>query len=70
MPDARQRHDRKERLKWAGKDLQTADGRTVATMEPVPEYPGMWRLRGADGRQSDIGNLSRIRDAGPGFMDD
>lgn len=37
--------------------------RALATVVPDSQWPGMWRIAWPDGRQSDMVNLSRAKDA-------
>ena len=43
------------------------DRRTATILHAVPDatWPSMWRIRFADHSLSDLGNLTRIKDAGP-----
>lgn len=48
-------------LKWDGYDLRRS-GRVLASIEPNPKWPGMWRVR-TPGVLTDMVNLTRARDA-------
>jgi hypothetical protein len=51
-------------LKWDGRyQLCSRSGRLLATIEPVREWPGLYRVRLADGTLTDVVNLTRARDA-------
>jgi hypothetical protein len=39
------------------------NGRALAIVAPDPVWPRMWRIHWPDGRVSDVGNLTRMRDA-------
>jgi hypothetical protein len=39
------------------------NARALTTVVPDAVYPDMWRILWPDGRVSDLGNLTRIRDA-------
>jgi hypothetical protein len=55
---------RRRMLRWRGRQLYRP-GSDVPVAEIVPDakWPGMWRVRTADGRLSDMVNLTRARDA-------
>jgi hypothetical protein len=48
-------------LVWDGQKLKLG-ARVMATIEPDPNWPGMWRVR-LGRRLSDMANLSRAKDA-------
>ena len=59
-------------LAWRkrGDSLSLHLGRQASTLlHVVPDktYAGMWRIQFPDGRLSDLGNLSRIKDAASGI---
>jgi hypothetical protein len=49
-------------LRWKGRCLYF-EGKIVGRVIPDEIYPGMWRVRLPDGSLSDLGNLTRVRDA-------
>jgi hypothetical protein len=49
---------------WAGYELRLGKrGRLLASIEPDPEWPGMWRVRLPNGHLTDMVNLARAKDA-------
>jgi hypothetical protein len=52
-----------EDMRWDGRCLRLHSGRRLATIEPDPAWPGMWRVRMPDGRLTDMVNWTRARDA-------
>lgn len=48
-------------LTWSGDDLRLGR-RTVATIEPDQEWPGMWRARAGE-HLTDVVNRTRAKDA-------
>jgi hypothetical protein len=50
-------------VRWEGRRLRLVTGRLLAIVEPDSRYAGMFRVRLPDGRQTDIVNLSRAKDA-------
>jgi len=49
-------------LTWKGNKVY-ANGKVITRIEPDAAYPGMWRVRKADGSLSDMVNLTRAKDA-------
>jgi hypothetical protein len=58
--DLRRRH-----LVWEGPRLRLHSnrGRVLATIEPDPDWPKMYRVRLPDGHVSDMANISWAKDA-------
>ena len=60
-------YDRQARqaLIWDGSQLQllSSRGRVLASIEPTPTWPRMWRVRLPNGYFTDLVNLSRAKDA-------
>jgi hypothetical protein len=55
---------RRRLLRWCGHQLyRPGSDVPVAEIAPDAKWPGMWRVRMADGRLSDMVNLTRARDA-------
>jgi hypothetical protein len=50
------------RFTWKGEQL-FYQGRPLASVEPDKDWPGMWRVRMADGHVTDMVNLTRAKDA-------
>jgi hypothetical protein len=50
-------------VKWDGLQLRSRTGRLLATVEPDPEWPLMYRVRLPGGHLTDMLNLTRAKDA-------
>jgi hypothetical protein len=50
-------------MKWDGLKLHSRAGRLLATVEPDPEWPLMYRVRPPGGQLTDMLNLTRAKDA-------
>jgi hypothetical protein len=50
-------------FRWDGLQLRLKSGRLLATVEPDPKWPKMYRVRLPNGHLTDMVNLSRAKDA-------
>ena len=50
-------------INWDGYRLRLSTGRLLATVEPDPNWAGMYRARLPNGHLTDMVNLARAKDA-------